>query len=91
MSFYIVMRRQADYIAATIASVVAQVMQPDEIIVSNDCSTDSTMAVLQRLEMEIPILKVIDQPKNLGMSRNTDFVLRAAKGEIIIKLDSDDL
>lgn len=82
---------QADYIADTIASVVAQVMQPDEIIISNDCSTDGTLEVLKQLEKQIPILKVIDQPKNLGMSRNTDFVLRATKGEVIVKLDSDDM
>ena len=63
---------------------------PMEIIVSNDCSTDNTQKLLEGLKVKIPILRVINQPLNLGITNNTDHCLREAKGEFIVRLDSDD-
>ena len=48
------------------------------------------MLFRSKLTLEIPILKVVNQPKNLGLNRNTDFCLRCGINEIIVKLDSDD-
>jgi len=81
---------QATYIEQSIRSVMGQTLLPDEIIVSNDCSTDNTFEILEDLKREISILKVIHQPVNLGMVANTNLCLRMAAGEFIIKLDSDD-
>ncbi|MCH6234036.1 glycosyltransferase family 2 protein [Cognataquiflexum rubidum] len=81
---------QALYLEQTIRSCADQTISPFEIIVSDDCSTDNTKDILSRLGDEIPILKIIHQPVNLGMVPNTDSVLRKAKGDYIIKLDSDD-
>ena len=81
---------QAAYIEQTIKSCTQQTLKPFEILVSNDCSTDNTLEVLKRLSQEISILKVINQPGNRGMVPNTDAVLRAATGDYIVKLDSDD-
>lgn len=82
---------QAHYLEAAIRSAASQSIEPYEIIVSNDCSTDNTKEVLDDLEQEISSLKVIHQPKNLGIAKNTDVCLRAAKGGFIIRLDSDDM
>ncbi len=81
---------QASYIEKAIRSAVTQTYPPFEIIVSDDCSTDNTSEILKSLQAEIPILKVIKQPINLGISKNTDFCLRSATGEFILRLDSDD-
>ena len=61
-----------------------------EIIISNDASTDHTKNILDKLLTRVSNLCVVNQPINLGMSKNTDVCLRAAKGNIIVKLDSDD-
>lgn len=82
---------QSQYLPQAIHSVFNQTMMPSEIIVSDDCSTDNTAEVLQELSQEIPILKVIRKNTNLGISQNTDECLRAATGEFIVRLDSDDL
>ena len=81
---------QADYIEQSIRSVFAQTVQPCEVIVSNDCSTDGTKLILDNLAKEFEKLKVIHQPINLGMVQNTNHCLRLANGEFIVKLDSDD-
>ena len=82
---------QGTYVKQTILSVVNQTKKADEIIVSNDCSTDNTSEVLAELSLQIPELRVINQPVNLGISKNTDACLREATGDYIVRVDSDDL
>jgi glycosyltransferase involved in cell wall biosynthesis len=81
---------QSAYLELSVKSAYDQTVKPTEIIVSDDCSTDDTKLVLERLKLQIPILKVIYQPVNLGMSKNTDDCLRMGSGDFILKLDSDD-
>lgn len=81
---------QSQYLTQAVRSAYNQSIKPIEIIVSDDCSTDDTSAVLDMLLKEIPLLKVIRQPINLGITGNTDSCLRLAKGEYIVRLDSDD-
>jgi glycosyltransferase involved in cell wall biosynthesis len=81
---------QGSYIEQCVKSAYNQSVIPDEIIVSNDCSTDETKNILDRLLLEIPILSVVHHNVNRGMVENTNFCLRSAKYEVIIKLDSDD-
>ncbi|HLU90741.1 MAG TPA: glycosyltransferase family 2 protein [Cyclobacteriaceae bacterium] len=82
---------QSLYLEKAIRSANRQTLAPYEIIVSDDASTDETPEVLNRLSAEIPHLKIIRQPANLGTSLNVDACLRAATGEFVVRLDSDDL
>ena len=81
---------QGKYIELAVRSAEQQTLTPIEIIVSNDCSTDNSKEVLDRLEKEISILKVVHQPVNLGIAKNVDICLRLATGNYVIRLDSDD-
>ncbi|MEJ6981984.1 glycosyltransferase family 2 protein [Pedobacter sp. P351] len=81
---------QALFIEKSVKSAFEQTKLPYEIIVSDDCSTDQTRDILRKLSFEIPVLNVIYQPYNLGISKNTDACIRAATGDIIVRLDSDD-
>lgn len=81
---------QSQYLTQAVRSAYNQSVKPIEIIVSDDCSTDDTAKVLEMLSGEIPILKTIIQPVNLGISGNTDSCLRLANGDFIVRLDSDD-
>lgn len=81
---------QAQYLELAIRSCVTQSIQPFEIVVSDDCSTDNTSELLKRLVEEIPYLISVRQPENLGISGNTDSCLRMASGDFIVRLDSDD-
>ncbi|RYX84641.1 glycosyltransferase family 2 protein [bacterium] len=81
---------QAQYLAQAVRSAYNQSIKPIEIIVSDDCSTDNTKEVLQGLFKEIPVLRIVSQPVNLGITNNSDSCLRLAVGDYIIRLDSDD-
>ena len=41
---------QANYIEQAVRSAAMQTVTPFEIIVSDDCSTDDTVAILERLQ-----------------------------------------
>ncbi len=82
---------QGAYIEKAIRSALDQTVRPAEIIVSNDCSTDDTAEILTRLSREIPILRIINHPANIGIAKNVDSCLRLASCELVVRLDSDDL
>ncbi len=77
---------RARYVTAAIDSVLAQTFTDYEIIVVDDGSTDNTKEVLQSYKDKI---HYIYQPnKGVSAARNTG--IKAAKGEWIAFLDSDD-
>jgi glycosyltransferase involved in cell wall biosynthesis len=82
---------QVLYLEDAVRSAAKQSYFPQEIIVSDDCSTDGSTILLERLSKEIPTLKVHYQSHNTGIARNTDYCLRQANGDFVIRLDSDDV
>lgn len=80
----------AEYIEKAIVSVLRQTHRDIEVIVVDDCSTDSTPAILDRFCKENSRVKVIthDTNKGAGYARRTG--IAAARGEYIITVDSDD-
>lgn len=56
-----------------------------EVIVANDASTDETAQVLS----EVPNLKVVTQPQNLGFLRNCNTAAEHARGHWIVFLNND--
>lgn len=82
---------QALFLEKAIKSAAAQSLAPHEIIVADDASTDETQEVLAKLKGQIPMLRVIRQPENVGISRNVDACLKSASGELVVRLDSDDM
>ena len=75
------------YLAAAIDSVFDQTLQPDEVIVVNDGSTDRTAAVLVGYGDRI---NVIAQP-NGGIAVANNRGVAAASGSFLCFLDADDL
>jgi glycosyltransferase involved in cell wall biosynthesis len=82
---------QDSYVEKAIRSVLQQSISISEIIVSNDCSTDNTRQILDALSNEIPNLQCVHQNHNIGISKNVRACMELAKGDYIIRLDSDDL
>ena len=77
-------------IGRAIRSAAAQTLPPLEILVIDDCSTDNTVEVVKALGREIPSLRLLSTPANGGPSAARNVGLRAAKGDWIALLDSDD-
>lgn len=74
-------------IEATIRSVLAQSLQPQEIVVVNDGSTDRSAEVVRGIDS--PLIRLIDQP-NGGVSRARNRGIEAAASNYIALLDADD-
>lgn len=80
----------APYVGEAIESVLAQTYPNYELIIVDDASTDGTLEILSRYRAH-PKVRLFRNPTNLGMSANWNAGLRQARGELVAKLDADDL
>ena len=78
------------FLRQCIQSVLDQSLQPDEIIVVDDCSTDKSADVISTLCQGHEIIKPIYLSKNGGVSHARNVGLEAAQSEYVTFLDSDD-
>ncbi len=60
-----------------------------ELLVIDDCSRDNTAEVLGSLKKKYPNLRPINHTKNRGQTGCFDTGFKAARGKIIITMDSD--
>ena len=60
-----------------------------EMVFVNDASRDSTLAELQALKAELPMLRVLSHGRNAGQSRAVRSGVLAARAPIIVTLDGD--
>lgn len=79
----------AGFIEQTINSVIKQTYDNWELIIVDDCSTDNTDAVVQKINDRR--IKYIKNDKNSGAAISRNRALREAQGRWIAFLDSDDL
>jgi glycosyltransferase involved in cell wall biosynthesis len=79
----------AKYLRECIDSVLRQTLPPHEIIVVDDGSTDDSLALLQGVYGNNPLIKIISQ-ENSGQFAAIDAGIQAANGEVICLLDADD-
>ncbi|WP_411359045.1 glycosyltransferase family 2 protein [Pseudidiomarina salilacus] len=79
----------AGYIGATLDSIAAQEVQPAQIIVVDDGSTDNTVDVIRKHKLAGQVELVQQQNQGQGIARNTG--IERAKTEYLYFLDSDDL
>lgn len=79
----------AGLIGETIASLQAQTLTDFEVVIVDDCSTDSTRDVLRAISD--PRFRVIEAEANQGPVRTRNRALAAARGRHIAALDQDDL
>ena len=79
-------------IARTIESVLAQrVGFPVEYIISDDCSTDGTLAVCRSYQERYPDrIRVISGEKNVGAVANERRAFEAASGKYVATCEGDD-
>ena len=79
---------RARFIDECLASVFSQSRAPDEVIVVDDGSEPSQR---RHLDKFLPRIRIVDQPRNLGVSAARNAGVRAASGDWIAFNDSDDL
>ena len=79
-----------NYLVECLDSVINQTEKDIEIICVEDCSTDSSLAILQAYAKKDDRIIILQNEKNSGLSVTRNNGLAIAKGEYILFVDSDD-
>lgn len=83
---------QERFIEQSVRSVLQQQTRfPVEYIIADDCSTDKTQVILQRLLKENPgAFALLQRDRNLGLAKNFRDSYNSASGQYIALLEGDD-
>ena len=83
---------QETFIADALDSVLMQKTNfPFEIIISDDCSTDSTPIILRKYQEQFPDkIRLLLSEKNIGGPENLKRVIEASNAKYVTCLDGDD-
>jgi glycosyltransferase involved in cell wall biosynthesis len=93
VSVFMITYNHEKYIAQALNSVLMQKTSFDyEIVIGDDCSTDSTQKIIKDYVTKHPNkIKPIFQTVNVGAMRNAyEFTLPECKGKYIATLEGDD-
>lgn len=76
------------YIKEQIESILFQTIQPNEIIISDDNSTDKTIEIIKNINS--PLIKIFKN-KDKGIIKNFENALLNSTGDYIFLCDQDDI
>lgn len=79
------------YICEQFDSILSQTLQDFELVVCDDCSTDSTVQLLNDYAKKDIRIKVFVNEKNLGFKKNFEKAISLCSGEYIALSDQDDI
>ncbi|MBA4141920.1 MAG: glycosyltransferase family 2 protein [Nitrosospira sp.] len=79
------------YIREQLDSIARQTRLPDELVVSDDASTDATSAIVQEFARRVSFPVRFLQHERLGTTGNFETAIRACVGDVIFLCDQDDV
>ncbi len=82
----------ATHLGEQLESLVDQTRQPDELVVSDDGSTDGTLQILEEFRARAPFDVIVrENATNLGYTGNFDRALERVTGDLVFLSDQDDV
>jgi glycosyltransferase involved in cell wall biosynthesis len=94
VTFYVIAYNQARFVRQAVEGALAQTYSSTEILLSDDCSTDDTFAIIQDAVKDYsgPHTIVLNRnDRNLGVSEHLNRIMELASGELIVASDGDDV
>lgn len=94
VSFCLICYNQENYISEAIEGAFRQQYSPLEIIISDDCSSDSTFEIVKKMAKEYqgPHHLILNRnPSNIGLTGNVNYVFSRAKGIYVVLAAGDDI
>lgn len=80
------------YIEEQLKSYLSQTIIPDELVVSDDNSTDDTLGIIYEYARKVPFsVKIYRNKERLGYVRNFNNAIEKCTGDIIFLSDQDDI
>ena len=79
------------YVKRAVLSIIAQTYRNIEILITDDCSTDSTYVILQDLALFDSRIKLTRNTTNKRIVHTLNSLIDRANGEFIARMDGDDV
>lgn len=89
ISVFIPVRNGSAWIRESLQSLLDQTLQPAEILVADDASTDGTPEIAESLGS--PLIRVFRSENHRGISVNCNEMIRTAKFRYLARMDADDI
>lgn len=81
----------AAYIRTQLDSLAAQTRLPDELVITDDCSSDDTAQIVADFAADAPFpVHFHRNEKNLGYAQNFSYAMSLCTGDLIFLCDQDD-
>lgn len=80
----------ARFLREQLSSILMQLGETDEVVVSDDGSTDGTLAILEEYRAHDPRIRLLQGPGR-GVKKNVEHALSHCRGEYIFLADQDDI
>jgi len=77
------------YLCEAVDSILNQTFKDFEFLIINDGSTDGTAEIIKSYQDSR--IKIINNEKNIGLTKSLNKGLKFAKGEYIARMDADDI
>lgn len=80
-----------NYLKEQLDSILNQTYKNIKLIISDDCSKDSTRKILKEYEQKDSRIKLYFQDNNLGYVKNFEFLLKKVESKYYMLSDQDDI
>lgn len=80
----------AHFLQGAIESILAQTFTDFELVISNNASTDNSAEIIREYALKDSRIRSIQQPENIGLIRNFNFLRRLAISEFFMWAACDD-
>lgn len=80
----------AEYLDASLSAILRQSVPPLEVIVLDDASTDDSVEVIRRIAAQHPVIRLVQNEKNLGAMPNINKGVELSRGEYVYVASADD-
>jgi glycosyltransferase involved in cell wall biosynthesis len=80
------------FLSEQLASIAVQTRLPDELVVCDDRSTDSTLSMVREFAATVAFpVRIFENERNLGYAANFEGAIRRCNGDLIALSDQDDI
>ena len=79
----------AEYLNASVQSIINQTFEDFEFLIINDCSTDDSIKIIKSFNDKR--ITIHNNEKNLGQTKSLNIGLKLVKGKYVARMDADDM
>jgi glycosyltransferase involved in cell wall biosynthesis len=79
------------FLSEAIESILNQTFKDFEFIIIDDCSSDNSLDIIKNYAKQDKRIILIENKKNIGLTKSLNKGLKIAKGKYIARIDADDI